>query len=406
MFLRRANTQNLFPKFAIFGTRRSGYTNAKSTAACLIGHDHRSRAALLYHQSQQIMSSIIGTSSGSSTYNNHLATRSFATSTSTTKRKVLVTRKIPQQAIDMIKAHCDVIQWESEEPIPREELKKNIRNVDGMYCLLTDKVDRELLDEAQQLKVVSTMSVGYDHIDVKECAKRNIPVGYTPGILTETTSELAVALLLATARRLTEAADAVKNGEWSTWKPEWMLGVDVSGSTIGIVGLGRIGDSFARRMRFGFGCKILYWTPSGPKPDTTKDYDGEYVPSFDELLARSDFVVPHCALTPDTRHLFNGRAFGLMKKSAIFINTTRGGVVDQDALYDALKSGQIAAAGLDVCDPEPLPKDHKLLSLKNCVVLPHIGSATVATRTKMATMAAENVIAGVMGKPLPYRLQC
>jgi lactate dehydrogenase-like 2-hydroxyacid dehydrogenase len=273
-----------------------------------------------------------------------------------------------------------------------------VQGVDGLYCLLTERIDDELLDAAgPNLKVVSTMSVGYDHVDVAACRRRGIAVGNTPGVLTETTADLALTLMLATARRLSEAIDAVRNGEWSTWKPEWMAGYDLHGSTVGIIGLGRIGAAVARRLR-GFDCRILYYDPF-PNEQLATSLNAAYV-DLDTLLRESDFVTLHCQLTPETRNLMNQDAFAKMKPTAILVNTSRGGTVDHEALYNALASGQIAAAGLDVTIPEPLPASHKLLSLRNCVVLPHIASASYATRSAMAVLAADNLIAGVQGKPL------
>ena len=271
--------------------------------------------------------------------------------------------------------------------------------MDGVYCLLTERIDSVLLDAAgPQLKVVSTMSVGYDHVDLPALRARGVALGNTPGVLTETTADLALALLLAAARRLPEAWSAAKDGTWGPWQPEWMTGRDVYGSTVGIVGLGRIGAAVARRL-LGFGCRIVYSGPR-PRPELAGPLGAAYL-SFEQLLAESDFVSIHCPLNDATRHLFGAAAFSAMKPTAILINTSRGPVVDQEALYQALKRGQIAAAGLDVTTPEPLPVDNPLFSLPNCVVLPHIGSASVATRLQMALMAAENLIAGVEGKPLP-----
>ena len=220
-------------------------------------------------------------------------------------------------------------------------------------------------------------------------------------MLTETTAELAVALLLATARRLPEGTHAVESGTWPIWRPMWMTGRDIHGSTVGIVGLGRIGAAFAR-MLGGFGCRILYTGPN-EKPEAAQAVNATFAP-MDALLQESDFVAVHCPLNEQTRALFSTEAFGKMKATAVLINTSRGGVVDQDALYQALVQGEIAAAGLDVTDPEPLPADHPLVSLENCVILPHIGSATVATRTKMAVMTTENLLAGVEGRPLPNQV--
>lgn len=315
------------------------------------------------------------------------------------KPKVLVTRRIPQAAFERVQAACEVRHWDSDEAIPRATLLEWIQGMDGLYCLITERIDAEVLDAAgDTLRVVSTMSVGYDHIDIAACKARGIAIGNTPGVLTETTAELALALLLATARRLPEAIDAVKQGEWSAWKPEWMVGRDVFGSTVGVVGLGRIGAAFARRLT-GFNCRILY-TASQPKPEIGAPLKAEFT-DLDTLLAESDFVSLHCPLNEATRHLVNADFLRKMKPTAMLINTTRGPVVDQAALYQALSTGVIAAAGLDVTTPEPLPPDHPLLTLPNCVVLPHIGSASIATRTKMALMAADNLIAGVSSQLLP-----
>jgi glyoxylate/hydroxypyruvate reductase len=315
------------------------------------------------------------------------------------KPLVLVTRNIPQAGLERVNEVCEVRHWASDEAIPRTTLLAWVAGVSGLYCLLTERVDNELLDAAgPNLRVVSTMSVGYDHVDAAALKARGIPLGNTPGVLTDTTADLTLALMLATTRRLIEAAAAVKNGEWGTWKPEWMLGQDLFGSTVGIVGLGRIGVAVARRLT-GFGCRILY-SGRQPKSELAEPLGAEFV-TQEELLAESDIVSIHAPYNQATHHLINANTLAQMKRNAILINTSRGGTVDQDALYTALKKGQIAAAGLDVTTPEPLPTDHPLLTLPNCVVLPHIGSASVATRTKMALMAAENLIAGVQGQPLP-----
>lgn len=315
------------------------------------------------------------------------------------KPSVVVTRRIPQAGLEKVQAACDVRHWDSEEPIPRETLLEWVQGIDGLYCLLTEKIDDELLDAAgPNLKVVSTLSVGYDHIDVPACLKRGVAVGNTPGVLTGTTADFSVALLLTTARRIPESIDAIRRGDWTTWKPEWMAGVDVFESTVGIVGLGRIGAAVAKRMQ-GFDCRIIYYDPMA-NPDVAREVGAEEV-DLETLLAESDFITTHTALTDETKNFWNADKFSKMKKSAIFINTSRGGVVDQDALYDALVNGEILAAGLDVTIPEPLPVDHPLLKLPNCVVAPHIASASVATRSKMAVIAAENTIAGCTGTPLP-----
>ncbi len=315
------------------------------------------------------------------------------------KPTILLTAPIPQLALDRLQSACTLRHWSDSPQIPRATLLEWAQGVDGIYCLLHDKINGELLDAAgSQLKVVSTMSVGYDHVEVAACRARGVKLGNTPGVLTETTAELAMALLLATSRRLPEAINAVKDGSWGAWQPEWMTGRDIAGSTVGIVGLGRIGAAFGR-MLSGFNCRLLYSGPH-PKPDLAEPIRATYVDE-DTLLAESDFVSLHCPLNQHTKLLVNASFLGKMKRAAILINTTRGGVVDQDALYTALVNRTIGAAGLDVTTPEPLSPEHKLLTLPNCVILPHIGSASIATRTKMAMMAAENVIAGVIGQPLP-----
>ncbi len=251
-----------------------------------------------------------------------------------------------------------------------------------------------------RLKVVSTMSAGYNHVDIDECKKNSISVGFTPDVLTDTTADLAVALVLSAARRVVESAAAVKAGEWTSWKPMWMTGKDVHHSKVGIIGLGSIGAAIARRMT-GFGCSIQYTGGSGPKPAVAEPLGAEYM-ELDALLASSDFVILACALTPQTKHLIDAAALSKMKRDAVLVNIARGDVVQQDALVQALKEGTILAAGLDVTTPEPLPTDHPLLALPNCVVLPHIGSASVPTRELIANMAADNILAGLQSKPLPF----
>ncbi|XP_072137955.1 glyoxylate reductase/hydroxypyruvate reductase-like isoform X2 [Mobula birostris] len=294
---------------------------------------------------------------------------------------------------------CDIKQWDSDEPVPRSELFKQVAGVHGLYCLLTDKIDKELLDAAgPNLKVISTMSVGFDHLSLEEVKKRGIRVGYTPDVLTNATAELTIALLLATSRRLMEAVAEVKNGGWGTWKPLWLCGFELSNSTVGIVGLGRIGLAVAQRLK-PFGVKKFLYTDFEPKPVVAAEIQAEYV-SLDKLAEESDFVTVHCALTPETKGICNKKLFSKMKKTAIFINTSRGAAVNQDDLYEALATGQIAAAGLDVTVPEPLPTDHRLLSLKNCVILPHIASGTITTRTAMAVLTADNLLAALKDEPM------
>lgn len=275
------------------------------------------------------------------------------------------------------------------------------KGVAGIYCLLTDKIDAEVLEACGDgLKVVSTMSVGYNHIDVEWCKAHGVAVGYTPDVLTETTADLAVGVLLATARRIPEAARAVQDGEWTTWKPMWLTGKDVFGSTVGIIGFGRIGAAIGRRLK-GFGCSIIYTGASGPKPAVADPLAAEFR-DLDALVSESDFVVVACALVDATRGLLGEAQFKAMKPDAVVVNIARGEVIDQDALIAALQAGEIGGAGLDVTTPEPVPLSNPLLAMPNVVVLPHIGSASITTRKLIAKMAADNVVAGVRGEALPF----
>ena len=314
------------------------------------------------------------------------------------KPKVLITRRVPQPGIDLVAAHCDVELWDSDLPIPRPALLEKVADKDALYCLLTERIDDELLDAAPNLKVVSQMAVGFDNIDVAACTRRGIPVGNTPGVLTETTADFTWALLMAAARRIVEGVEYVRAGRWVTWGPMLLMGPDLYGATLGIVGMGRIGQAVARRAR-GFGMRILY-TDAQPIPGVAEEFGAIYV-DMEQLLAESDFVTLHVNLTPQTHHMIDAAALRRMKPSAILVNAARGGVVDHDALVEALRAGEIAYAALDVTEPEPLPADHPLVHLPNCIVVPHIASASTATRTKMATMAAENLLAGVRGQALP-----
>ncbi len=316
----------------------------------------------------------------------------------TIKPKIVVTRVVPQPILDQMAAVGSLRVWEGENPIPADTLLEWVQGCEGLYCLLTDRIDEAVLEAAgPDLKVVSQMAVGFDNIDVAACTARGIPVGNTPGVLTETTADLTLALLLAAARRVVEAAEFARAGRWETWRPMELTGVDVHNSTVGIVGLGRIGKAVARRLR-GFDCRLLYHQPT-PDPDAA-NLGAAYV-EFETLLESSDFITLHCPLNDETRGLIGMAELARMKSSAILINTSRGPVVDQAALVEALQNGEIAAVGLDVTDPEPIAADDPLLSLPNVVVLPHIGSASVATRTKMAQMAADNLIAGLRGDRLP-----
>ena len=317
-----------------------------------------------------------------------------------TKPRVLVTRIIPDEGLDPVREACDVDLWEEELPPSRDELLRRVDGIDGLLSLLTDTVDDELLDAAgAQLKVVSNFAVGFDNIDVAACTRRRIPAGNTPGVLTETTADLAFALLMAAARRVPEAVDYVRAGSWRTWGPMLLMGVDVHGATLGIVGFGRIGREMARRGR-GFGMRILYHDVQPASAEDEAELGATRV-EMDELLRQSDFVTLHVNLTDETHHLIDADALGAMKSTAVLVNTSRGPVVDHGALDAALRHGTIFGAGLDVTEPEPLPVDHPLLRLPNCVVLPHIASASRTTRGKMAGMAAANLLAGLRGERLP-----
>jgi glyoxylate reductase len=319
---------------------------------------------------------------------------------SPSKPRVFVARKIPDDGIDRIFAACDARVWEDDLPPPRAALLDAIRGCDGVLTLLTDRVDDEFLDAAGPgLKVVSNYAVGFDNIDVPAVTRRGIPAGNTPGVLTDTTADLAFALLMAAARRIPEGDRYVRAGKWKTWGPLLLLGPDVHGATIGIVGFGRIGQAMARRAR-GFGMKILYHDVHRADPIIEAEHSASFL-SLEELLPRSDFVSLHVNLTPETKGLINAEKLAWMKPTAVLVNTSRGPVVDGDALAAALKKGTIFAAGLDVTDPEPIPMDSPLVGLDNCLIVPHIASASRATRGKMAQMAAANLVAGVRGERLP-----
>jgi lactate dehydrogenase-like 2-hydroxyacid dehydrogenase len=314
--------------------------------------------------------------------------------------KVFVARVIPAAGLDLVTASTQADVWEEELPPPRDELLRRVQGCDGLLTLLTDRVDAELLDRAgPQLKVVSNFAVGFDNVDIAECTRRGIPVGNTPGVLTETTADLAWALLMAAARRVVEGADYVRAGRWKTWGPMLLMGPDVHGATIGIVGFGRIGQAVARRAA-GFGMRILYHDPVRLPADVTEPLGAEYA-ELDDLLAQADFVSLHVNLTDETRGLINADRLARMKPTAVLVNTARGPVVEPRALERALRDGAIAAAGLDVTDPEPIPADDPLVALPNCVIVPHIASASPATRGKMAEMAAANLLAGLRGERLP-----
>ncbi len=313
------------------------------------------------------------------------------------KPAVFVARRLPADLHLSLGAETELSFWKEPFPPPREALLSAVAKAEGLLTLITDRVDEELLKRAPMLRVVSNMGVGVDNIDVAACTARRIPVGNTPGVLTDATADLAFALLLAAARRLTEAANFVEAGRWKTWDPNLLLGSDVYGATLGIVGLGEIGQAVARRAR-GFGMRILY--TGRPKPEAASESSARVV-SKEALLRESDFVTLHVPLTPQTRHYVGRAELALMKPTAILINTSRGAVVDQRALLESLAKGHPGGAALDVTDPEPIAPDDPLLKMPNAIVIPHLGSATQQTRAKMARMAIDNLLAGLAAKRLP-----
>jgi glyoxylate reductase len=304
--------------------------------------------------------------------------------------RVFVTRELPGGALDRLRAEHDVEVWPKRTPPPRSDLLARAPELEGLLSLLTDAVDAELIDAAAKLRAISNYAVGVDNVDVEAATARGIPVGNTPDVLTESTADLAVALMLAIARRLAEGEAYVRAGDWRTWEPGLLLGRDLHGATVGIVGHGRIGQAVGRRLE-GFGCELLTTSRSGGV-------------SLEELIERSDFVTIHCPLTPETRGLIGAEVLGRMKPTAYLVNTARGPIVHAEALGAALQSGEIAGAALDVTDPEPLPGDHPLLEAPNLLVVPHVGSATVATRERMADMAVDNLLAGLAGEPMPNQV--
>ncbi len=311
------------------------------------------------------------------------------------KPKVYVTRQLPAMAMDRISSFCNVEVWSGDIPPPREVLLEKVREVQGLVCLLTDKIDAELLSHAPNLRVVSNYAAGFDNIDIREATRRGIIITNTPEVLTEATADFTFALLMAAARRVVEGDRDVRRGYWKTWSPMILLGQDVHGATLGIIGLGRIGTAVARRAK-GFGMKILYYNHTR-RLKIENELGVEYV-GIERLLTESDFITIHVPLTSETHHLIGKTQLEKMKSNCVLVNSSRGPVVDTIALYEALRDHKIAFAALDVTDPEPIPKNHPLLGLENVTVTPHIASASITARTKMALIAAENLIDGLEGK--------
>ncbi|HEY8171541.1 MAG TPA: D-glycerate dehydrogenase [Dehalococcoidia bacterium] len=308
--------------------------------------------------------------------------------------RVFVTRRLPGNAIKRLNDAATVDLWPDEMPPPYEELARRVAACDAVICLLTDRIDRALIAGAPKLRAISNVAVGYDNIDIAAATERGIPVGNTPGVLTETTADLAFALMLSAARRIVEADRFLREGRWRTWDLNLMLGYDLHGATLGIVGYGEIGQAVARRAN-GFGMRMLY-TRAQP-PAVSQDDGAATQVDLQTLLGESDFVSLHVPLTSATHHLIGDRELRAMKSTAVLVNTARGAVLDQSALARALREGWIAAAGLDVMEVEPLPPGDPLLDAPNLVLLPHIGSASHRTRERMAEIAVENCMRGLRG---------
>jgi glyoxylate reductase len=315
------------------------------------------------------------------------------------KPHVFVSRLIPEAGMAEIRAHCDAEIWQGSMPPPADVLRAKVAQCDGLVSLLTDRIDANLLDAAPHLRVISNFAVGFNNIDVGAATDKGIAVGNTPGVLTDATADMAFCLLIAAARRVVEGHNYSLTGKWHTWEPLGHLGQELAGQTIGILGMGRIGHALARRCHGGWGMRVLYHDVRRNAQAET-DFGAMQV-DFETLLKESDFLSVHADLNEKTRGLFGAKEFRMMKRTAILVNTARGPIVDQAALCEALRSGTIFAAGLDVTDPEPPALDDPLLRLPNVVVAPHIASATVKARDAMSTICAENLLAGLRGKPLP-----
>ena len=301
--------------------------------------------------------------------------------------RVFVTRRIPGDALERLASEHQVEVWEGRLQPSRAKLVERTREVEGLLCTLTDRIDRDVIAECESLRVISNYAVGTDNVDIKAATERGIPVGFTPEVLTEATADATFALLLASARRIVEGDHVVRAGRWLTWEPTLLLGHDVHGKTLGIVGMGRIGSAVARRAE-GFGMEVLGRTSSDGVP-------------LEELLERSDFVSLHAPLTDSTRGMIGEDELKRMKPTAILVNTSRGGLIDSGALTRALERGWIAGAALDVADPEPIPKGHPLLDAPNLILNPHTASASIEARTAMADLAVDNLLAGLAGNPMP-----
>uniref|UniRef100_A0A131Y2S5 Glyoxylate reductase/hydroxypyruvate reductase n=1 Tax=Ixodes ricinus TaxID=34613 RepID=A0A131Y2S5_IXORI len=315
------------------------------------------------------------------------------------KPNIYVTRPdIPKEALDKLRHFCNVTHWDQERPVDRAVLLENVKGKDALLCMLTDNIDKEVITAGDKLKIIATMSVGFEHIDLEECKRRNIPVTNTPDVSSDSVAELTVALALAAGRRVVDCAQAIKEGEWVySWGPMWLCGQGLHNSVVGFVGMGRIAQSVLKRCLGLDIKKAIYYDKFHPiKP--AEDMGAVFAP-LEDVISQSDFIITLVNLSEETRGMFNKALFLKMKRTAVFVNTSRGGVVNQDDLYEALKNNVIRAAAIDVSLPEPLPKDHKLLTLRNLIVTPHIGSSEVSVRIEMGLLAADNVINAVLGKP-------
>ncbi|XP_031641003.1 glyoxylate reductase/hydroxypyruvate reductase [Contarinia nasturtii] len=332
-------------------------------------------------------------------------TERFYSQFSTMRPQIYCTRSdFPAAGIDLLQNECDIDGWNEASVVPRDELLKKVVGKDALFCTLTDKIDAEVIECAgPNLKVIATMSVGYEHIDLNECKKRKIRVGYTPEVLTDAVADLTIALLLATTRRLIEANKQVHSGGWKSWEPLYMCGPAIKNTTVGIVGFGRIAQEVAKRLIPFKPKRIIYSNKSNSREKEAREIGAERV-DVNDLLRTSDIVILLCALTPETTHFINAQTLNTMKKTAVLINCARGQVIDQNALYDALRTNKIRAAGLDVTTPEPLPLDSPLLTLNNCVIIPHIGSAEIETRQEMCRITALNVLGALKNIEMIYEL--
>ena len=317
--------------------------------------------------------------------------------------KIFITRTVAQEAVDLISKYAEVDAWEEEHPIPREEFLRRIADVDGILQWGGDPIDGQAMDAAPKLKVIANVSVGYNNIDVEAATQRGIRVSNTPGVVTGSTADLAFALMLVISRRLIEMTQIVLRGEWRSFGPMEILGYDVYGKTLGIIGMGRIGAAVAQRAK-GFDMKVLYHNRHRRQDEA--ELGAEYVKDIPTLLGRSDFVSIHVPLSRETKHLIGAKELACMKPTAILINTARGAVVDQRALYEVLKRKQILGAALDVTEEEPISPDDPLLKLDNVIVMPHIGTQTEETGISMSLMGAQNLLAGLKGEPVPNCVNC